>query len=101
MVLSDVPEIVSQVSMTGLGGSRSTHAPAGTPMMSQGSQIAALSTVTMNVLACRVSMATSGVTTMVTELPTSLILSPVQNRPKSRCRHRPPRRRAGALMTAG
>ena len=25
----------------------------------------------------------------------------VQNRPKSRCRHRPPRRRAGALMAAG
>ena len=53
-------------------------------MRSQGSQTIAVSTVTMNVLACRVSMAISGTTTMVTELPTSLMLSPVQNRLKSR-----------------
>jgi hypothetical protein len=45
-------------------------APAISVTASQGSQIAALSTVTINVLACRVSMATNGVTTMVTELPT-------------------------------
>jgi hypothetical protein len=31
-------------------------------------------------------------TTMVTELPTSLMLSPVQNRRKFRCRNSPPRR---------
>jgi hypothetical protein len=85
-------EIASQASMTGRGGSRSTHAPAGMPMMTQGSQTIAVSSVTMNVLVCRVSMATSGMTTMVTELPTSLMLSPVQNRRKFRCRNSPPRR---------
>ena len=79
-----VSEIASHASMTGWGGSRSTHAPAGTPIRSQGSQTIAVSSVTMNVLACRVSMAISGTTTIVTELPTSLMLSPVQNRPKSR-----------------
>jgi hypothetical protein len=46
------------------------------PMMTQGSQTIAVSSVTMNVLVRRVSMATSGMTTMVTELPTSLMLSP-------------------------
>ena len=55
-------------------------------------QLIAVSSVTMNVLVCRVSMATSGMTTMVTELPTSLMLSPVQNRRKFRCRSSPPRR---------
>ena len=61
-------------------------------MMTQGSQTIAVSSVTMNVLLCRVSMATSGMTTMVRELPTSLMLSPVQNRRKFRCRNSPPRR---------
>src|SRR5690349_15266235 len=85
-------ETTSLASMTGRGGSRSTHAPAGMPMTTQGSQTIAVSTVTTNVLVCRVSMATSGTTTTVTELPTSLMLSPVQNRRKFRCRHNPPRR---------
>jgi len=84
-------EIASQASMTGLGGSRSIHAPAGTPMMTQGIQAIAVSRVTVNVLACKVSMATSGTTMTVTELPASLMLSPVQNSAKFRCRHRPPR----------
>jgi len=79
-------------SMTGRGDSRSTHAPAGTPITTQGSQTIAVSTVTMNVLVCRVSMATSGITTRVTELPTSLMLSPAQNKRKFRCRNTPPRR---------
>src|ERR1700677_679265 len=84
-------EIPSQASMTGLGGSRSIHAPAGTPIMTQGIQTIAVSRVTMNVLVCRVSIATSGTTITVTELPTSLMLSPVQNSAKFRCRHSPPR----------
>src|SRR5579863_6207175 len=58
-------EIASLASMTGRGDSRSTHAPAGTPMMTQGSQTIAVSSVTMNVLVCSVSMATSGMTTVV------------------------------------
>jgi hypothetical protein len=62
------------------------------PMMTHGSHTIAVSSVTMNVLVPRVSMATSGMTTMVTELPTSLMLSPVQNRRKFRCRNSPPRR---------
>src|SRR5580698_8705384 len=85
-------EIASQASMTGRGGSRSTHAPAGMPMMTQGNQTIAVSSVTMNVLVCRVSMATSGMTPIVTELPTSLMLSPAQNKRKFRCRSSPPRR---------
>src|ERR1700678_4742348 len=82
-------ETASQASMTGRGDNRSTHAPAGTPITTQGSQTIAVSTVTVNVLVCRVSMATSGLTTRVTELPTSLMLSPAQNKRKFRCRNSP------------
>ena len=45
-------EITSHAIITRRAGQRSTHAPAGRPMTSQGSHAAAVSTPTANVLAC-------------------------------------------------
>ena len=53
-------EITSHTIITRRAGQRSTHAPAGSPMTSQGSHAAAVSTPTVNVLACSTMTATSG-----------------------------------------
>jgi hypothetical protein len=71
-------------------GQRSTQAPAGRPISSQGSQLAAVSRATTPVLACRVDTATSGRATVVIAEPNPLIDSPAQNKPKFRVRSKPP-----------
>src|SRR5580704_9732207 len=71
-------------------GQRSTQVPAGRPISSQGSQLAAVSRATRPVLACRVDTATNGRATVVIAEPNPLIDSPAQNKPKFRVRSRPP-----------
>src|SRR3984957_16188646 len=71
-------------------GQRSTQVPAGRPIRSQGSQLAAVSKATTPVLACRVDTATNGKATVVIAEPNPLIDSPAQNKPKFRVRSRPP-----------
>jgi hypothetical protein len=83
----------SHAIITGLAGRRSTHAPAGSPMTSQGSQAAAVSRVTANVPACSTMTAVSGTPTTAMALPSWLMVSPSQNRAKLRCQSSPPKRR--------
>ena len=92
----------SQTTITGRRGSRSTHAPAGRPISSQGSQAAAVSTATWKVPASRTATATRGSATVVTLLPTLLTAWPAQSSRKSRCRSSPPagRTAVGSLRVA-
>src|SRR6516164_4241609 len=86
-------EITSHTIITRRAGQRSTHAPAGNPMTSQGSHAAAASTPTANVLACSTVTATSGTPTRAMALPSWLIVSPVHSSRKLRRRSSPPNRR--------
>ena len=89
-------EITSQPIITRRAGSRSTHAPAGRPMISHGSHAAAVSPPTTNVLACSTMTATSGTPTTAMALPSWLTVSPIHSSRKLRCRSSPPNRRPPA-----
>src|SRR5215469_3376435 len=93
-------EITSHTIITRRAGQRSTHAPAGSPMTSQGSHAAAASTPTANVLACSTVTATSGTPTRAMALPSWLIVSPVHSSRKLRCRSSPPNRRFPLVRAA-
>src|SRR5215831_15542446 len=86
-------EITSHTIITRRAGQRSTQAPAGRPMTSQGSHAAAASTPTVNVPACSTVTATSGTPTRAMALPSWLTVSPVHSSRKLRCRSSPPNRR--------
>jgi hypothetical protein len=72
------------------GGQAIYPAPAGSPMTSQGSHAAAVSTLTASVLACSTVTATSGTPTMAIALPTLLTVSPIHSSRNVRCHSRPP-----------
>jgi hypothetical protein len=65
-------------------------------MTSHGSQPAAVSTPTTNVLACSTMTATSGTPTMAIALPSWLTVSPIHSSRNLRCRSSPPNRRPSA-----
>ena len=91
----------SQAIISGRQRSRSTQAPTGRPISSQGRYAVAVSRVTTNVLACRTSTASSGIATLAMVSPSWLMVSPVQNSRKSCCRSSPPIRwRCGAVPRA-
>jgi hypothetical protein len=80
----------SQTSITARRDSRSTQAPAGSPISSHGSQVMATSAVAVKVLACKTVTATKGIATTAMAVPTWLTVSPNQSNRKSRCHRSPP-----------
>lgn len=80
-----------QTSMTRRLAMRSTQAPAGSPISSQGSQVSAASALTWKVLASRIATATSGIVMIDMLLPSLLVVSPSHSNRKSRCRSAPQR----------
>ncbi|HTS99429.1 MAG TPA: hypothetical protein VMI33_22695 [Streptosporangiaceae bacterium] len=86
-------ETTSHQIITCRAGQRSTHAPAGSPMTSQGSHAAAASTPTASGPACSTMTATSGTPTTAIALPSWLTVSPIQSSRKLRCRSSPPDQR--------
>ena len=65
-------------------GSRSTQAPTGRPMTTQGTQAAATIALIANTPACRTRIATSRIASSLTVLPRKLVVSPVHSSRKSR-----------------
>ncbi len=84
MLSSSRSEAMLYTCISGRRGRRSTQAPAGSPIASQGSHAAAVSALTCKALACRVTTATSGTATPLMLVPTALVVSPVHNSRKSR-----------------
>jgi hypothetical protein len=78
-------------------GNRSTQAPAGSPMISQGRQADAVIAATATVLACRTVTASSGIPTTAMASPPLLIVWPIHSSRKLRCRSRPAARRTARV----
>ena len=94
-------EITSQPTISGRQASRSTQAPAGKPMTSQGRYAAAVKAATVKVLACRAVTASSGIPTTAIALPIPLTVSPSHSNRKFRCHSRPPNRCGRRLSLCG
>src|SRR3989440_4455964 len=89
MMTSTTAETRSAIKSVRRRGHRSIKTPAGSPISSHGSQVAAVSRATIAGPACRVETATSGSATVVIAEPTALVDSPIHSRPKFRVRSSP------------